>query len=356
MFAKMDFQHTLLFWYQNHKRDLPWRNTTDAYIIWLSEIILQQTRVEQGTPYFLRFVEAFPTVADFANANEADILKLWQGLGYYSRARNMHATAKNVVDEYQGVFPTKYSELINLRGIGPYSAAAISSFSNGEPKAVLDGNVFRVFARYFGIDTPINSTKGIAEFTMLAEEMLFLPQPGLYNQAIMEFGALQCKPKNPDCATCPLSQSCVALRSEMVNKLPKKLPKAAKKHRFFNYFICQKNGNVLVKHRQAGDIWQHLYDFPCIETNEKPSQLDADFLTAVHSGFGKNVQIIIQASLKHILTHQLIHAQFFSLSNFSIDSGNFPHCEWVALTKLNELPQPKLIHIFIENFLQKAVN
>lgn len=200
----MSFQKEIIKWYSSHKRALPWRDTQDAYVIWLSEIILQQTRVEQGLPYFNRFLEAYPTVADFAAATETQILKLWQGLGYYSRGRNMLFTAQQIASLHHNVFPVKYSELIKLKGIGEYTAAAISSFSSGEAQAVLDGNVFRVLARYFGINTPINSTEGKKQFTDLAKSMLYQEDPATYNQAIMEFGALQCKPKSPDCAICPL--------------------------------------------------------------------------------------------------------------------------------------------------------
>ena len=207
-----------------------------------------------------------------------------------------------------------------------------------------------------GVQTAINSIKGIAEFTKLANELLFFPRPGLYNQAIMEFGALQCKPKNPDYRICPFSQSCVAFKGNMVNSLPVKLPKAAKKHRFFNYLICEMQDKILVRHRQAGDIWQHLYDLPCIETEKKLTQFDKDLLIEVRALFGGGAEIVQQLSLKHILTHQLIHAEFFLVSNFSLDINNFPHCYWVALPKLDELPLPKLINIFIDKFFKTSDN
>ncbi|WP_354356993.1 A/G-specific adenine glycosylase [Pedobacter sp. UYP30] len=347
----MDFQHTLLSWYKTHKRDLPWRHTNNPYIIWLSEIILQQTRVDQGTPYFLKFLDAFPTVTDFAKADEASILKLWQGLGYYSRARNMHATAKQVIGDYNGVFPTSYQELLKLRGIGPYSAAAISSFSAGAKQAVVDGNVFRVLARYFGIQSPINAPKGIKEFNVLAAELLFMPDPGLYNQAIMEFGALQCKAKKPGCSICPLNVDCVALKTDSVGKLPVKLPKAAKKSRYFNYFICIKNNQILVRHRLAGDIWQHLFDFPCIETKDAYDGLQPDLMDAAVAVFGVDSSLSLKTSLRHILTHQLITAKFFLVDDFFIELSKFDNCKWVSLQELDELPQPKLINNFIEKFL-----
>ncbi|MBC7418644.1 MAG: A/G-specific adenine glycosylase [Pedobacter sp.] len=347
----MDFQHTLLSWYKVHKRNLPWRHTTDSYIIWLSEIILQQTRVDQGTPYFLKFLEAFPTVIDFANAEESAILKLWQGLGYYSRARNMHATAKRVANDYNGAFPTSYKELLGLRGIGPYSAAAISSFSTGAKQAVVDGNVFRVLARYFGVQSAINSPKGVKEFNALAAELLFLQDPGLYNQAIMEFGALQCKAKNPNCGVCPLNRGCFALNSDAVAKLPVKLPKAAKKMRYFNYLICIANGQILVRYRQSGDIWQHLFDFPSIDTQEPSEGLQPEFVQASVALLGPQINLNLKATLKHVLTHQLITAQFFLVDHFLIELSKLPNCKWVSLQELEELPQPKLINNFIEKVL-----
>lgn len=351
MFAQMDFQHTLINWYNEHKRDLPWRNTNSSYVIWLSEIILQQTRVDQGKPYFLRFLSSFPTIEDFAKADESAILKLWQGLGYYSRGRNMHATAKQVVKEYNGRFPKSYKELIKLKGVGPYSAAAISSFSSGEARAVVDGNVFRLLSRYFGISSPINATLGIKEFNELAAELLFKSDPGLYNQAIMEFGALQCKAKKPDCEMCPLNQTCIAFQTGMVETLPVKLPKAAKKNRYFNYFICIKDNQILVRHRQAGDIWQHLFDFPCIESATSVESTQAEFLTMTRVVFGDNIIVKPIAAFKHILTHQLIFAQFYSIQCPLLDATEILNCEWVSMSRLHELPQPKLINSFIEKFL-----
>jgi len=260
----MTFQNELINWYQSNKRDLPWRHTKDAYTIWLSEIILQQTRVEQGLPYYNKFLENFPTVRDFASATEAKVLKLWQGLGYYSRGRNMHATAQIVVNNFNGIFPNLHDDLLKLKGIGEYTAAAISSFSSGEARAVVDGNVFRVLARYFGIDIAINSPAGKKAFFALANELLYLEDPALYNQAIMEFGAIQCKPKSPNCTVCPLNQTCYALKNNLVKELPNKIKKAAQKHRYLDYFICQADDKILVRERQAGDVWQHLYDFPSI--------------------------------------------------------------------------------------------
>ena len=233
----MNFPDELVQWYLKNKRELPWRNTTDAYVIWLSEIILQQTRVEQGLPYFHRFVEKYPNVNSFAAANEEDILKLWQGLGYYSRGRNMLKTARQVTELYGAKFPEQYDDLIKLKGIGEYTAAAISSFSANEARAVVDGNVARVLARYFGIEEPINSTKGKKLIQDTANELLNKEHPGLHNQAMMEFGAMLCKPKNPDCAICPVRAECFAFNNNAIAILPKKLKTVKIKERFFNYLL-----------------------------------------------------------------------------------------------------------------------
>lgn len=347
----MTFQNELINWYQINKRDLPWRHTKDAYIIWLSEIILQQTRVEQGLPYFNKFLENFPTVNDFASATEAQVLKLWQGLGYYSRGRNMHKTAQIVVNNFSGVFPNLHDELLKLTGIGEYTAAAISSFSSGEARAVVDGNVFRVLSRYFGIDTPINSPAGKKQFFTLANELLYQNDPALYNQAIMEFGAMQCKPKSPNCGICPLSQGCFALNHQQVNELPVKIRKAAQRHRYLNYFICQEGNQILVRKRKAGDIWQHLYDFPSIETVNESALNDENFISSVKETFGQNTVFTHLTSRKHILTHQIIHLRFFVLKNYIFNFNKQKELNWVSLDKLDELPQPKVIHDFILEYL-----
>lgn len=347
----MDFQREIINWYNNNKRDLPWRKTQNAYIIWLSEIIMQQTRVEQGLPYFNKFLENFPTVQDFASATETQVLRLWQGLGYYSRGRNMHHTAQIIVNKHQGVFPVKYEELLRLKGIGEYTAAAISSFSSGENKAVVDGNVFRVLARYFGLNTPINSTQGKKDFQALANEMLFQQNPGLYNQAIMEFGALQCKPKSPNCNICPLAQTCYALKKDMVNTLPVKLKATEKKHRHFYYLVCKNNNQVLVKKRSPGDIWQHLYDFPLIESLQPITE--SNLRKEICANFGNAVIIKPINSKKQVLTHQIIHAHFFALENYMINFSIGTWFKWVSLDEFDDLPQPKIIHDFTQLYFKK---
>ena len=348
----MSFQKEIIKWYKLYKRDLPWRNTTDAYVIWLSEIILQQTRVEQGLPYFNKFLENYPTVQDFAAASEIQVLKLWQGLGYYSRGRNMLFTAKQVIDLHQGKFPIHYDKLIKLKGIGEYTAAAISSFSNNERKAVLDGNVFRVLARYYGIDEPINSTEGKKTFTKLAQSLITNQNPSLYNQAIMEFGALNCKPKLPLCKDCPLQLDCYALKNDKINILPVKLKKVKVKERWFNYFVGINNGRILIKQRNAGDIWQQLFDFPLIETTSKAEIFDLTFMQNVKLNFGDQVKITKIVEKKHLLTHQIIYVQFFELENYMINFNQRTEIKSVLLEDLESLPHPKVISDFIKLYVK----
>jgi len=349
----MSFQKEIIKWYSSHKRTLPWRDTQDAYVIWLSEIILQQTRVEQGLPYFNRFLEAYPTVADFAATTETQVLKLWQGLGYYSRGRNMLFTAQQISSLYNNVFPVKYSELIKLKGIGEYTAAAISSFSSGEAQAVLDGNVFRVLARYFGINTPINSTEGKKQFTDLARSMLSLEDPATYNQAIMEFGALQCKPKSPDCAVCPLQLSCYARKNNLIPVLPVKLKKLKVKTRYINYFLCKDDDRILVNQRTDSDIWQNLYDLPRIETAAEANLNDEDFFKLIKQNFGTNVNAQPIMQMKHLLTHQIIYVQFFALDNYIINFNISAEAKWVSWADFDQLPQPKVLTKFINLYFNE---
>lgn len=356
IFTAMSFQSAIVKWYLENKRDLPWRGTDDAYVIWLSEVILQQTRVEQGLPYFNRFLQNYPTVLDFASATEAQILKLWQGLGYYSRGRNMLFTAIQVRDHHKGVFPTSYDALIKLKGIGDYTAAAIASFSSNERKAVLDGNVFRVLSRYFGIAEPINSSNGKKQFSALAQTLIGDQEASVYNQAIMEFGALQCKPKSPDCNICPVQTGCLARKGNLVNVLPVKLNKLKKRTRYFNYFIAFAEEKILVKKRNAGDIWQELYDFPLIETAGHHRDIPGDFYGQLHARFGKGTEITVLSQQKHLLTHQTIYVQFFGLDNYIINFNQDAEIKWVSLEEFNELPQPKVITNFMNtyfNYIEK---
>src|ERR1051325_11203457 len=266
IFAGMDFSAGIAAWYKANKRDLPWRNVRDPYLIWLSEIILQQTRVEQGLPYYFRFAEKYPTVHHLAKAKEAEVMKLWQGLGYYSRARNLHAAAKHIAFELNGKFPATFHEVLRLKGVGTYTAAAIASFAYGEAQAVVDGNVYRLLSRYFGIKAPIDSTKGKKQFLELASSLLDRKDPGTHNQAIMEFGARQCVPKNPSCGTCPLGNSCFARAKKKVNMLPVKEKKTKISERHFHYFLVRHRGYVWINHRSGKDIWKGLYDLPLIES------------------------------------------------------------------------------------------
>ena len=348
----MEFGQEILSWYHQHKRDLPWRETTDPYIIWLSEVILQQTRVEQGMPYFHRFVAHYPSVADFAAADEGAILKDWQGLGYYSRARNMHHTAKMVMEQYGGQFPKTYNELIKLKGIGEYTAAAIASFSNNEAKAVVDGNVFRLLSRYFGIDTPINSTQGKKTFTELANELMIPQHAGLYNQAVMEFGALHCKPKNPLCESCPLQMDCAAFKENRIYALPVKLKNLKVRERFFNYVVIRIDDAFLMNKRGPNDIWQNLYEFPLFETMVpvSPSELLSDQRFIQH--FGDHMYIkTVHKPVKHILTHQRLWAQFIEVT--CSDTKNF-NPDWILVKpeELEKYAQPKLIFEFLINFFK----
>ncbi|MGV8093420.1 MAG: A/G-specific adenine glycosylase [Mangrovibacterium sp.] len=300
----------LLRWYNLHKRELPWRKTKDPYAIWLSEIILQQTRIDQGLSYYLKFMEKYPTVIDLAYANEDDILKLWQGLGYYSRARNLHVAARTVADVYHGKFPDNYKELIKLKGIGDYTAAAIVSISFNQPYAVVDGNVFRFLSRLYGISTPIDTQAGKKEFTKLANAILDRENPGEYNQAVMEFGALFCTPKSPRCNSCIFNSRCVAFQNASVNKLPVKSGKQKIRLRYFNYLLIRDHDYTYISKRTANDIWKNLYEFPLIETEEKTEVTDLEkhlirFLGHEHVEINK-----ITTWQKQILSHQCIYYRF----------------------------------------------
>jgi len=276
-------------WFENNSRDLPWRRTTDPYKIWLSEIILQQTRVAQGLEYYNRFISDYPTISDLANASEDDILKHWQGLGYYSRARNLHKAAKRVIGELDGVFPTKYAQLIKLPGIGPYTASAIASFSCGEPVATVDGNVYRVLSRLFDIETPIDSTAGQKLFAALAQQELDEKNAGAHNQAMMEFGALHCTPTSPNCADCPLTDHCLSFERHTQSIRPVKEGKVKIRERYIHYYIYKYGDKIWAHQRGEGDIWQGLWEFSNTPTATTP---------------------ILEFSMKHQLTHQTLYCTF----------------------------------------------
>ncbi len=348
----MTFSEELIAWYRKNKRDLPWRNTTDAYLIWLSEIILQQTRVEQGMPYYLRFSGTYPDVQSFASASEDDILRLWQGLGYYSRGRNMLKTARKVVNDFNGEFPLAYADLVTLTGIGAYTAAAISSFAANEARAVVDGNVYRLLSRYFGIETPINSNQGKKEFQAIADEILDRKNPAEHNQAMIEFGALQCKPKNPACGTCPFLKSCFAYQHQMANQLPVKLKKLKVRERHFYFFLVMKDDQILIKRRANDDIWAGLHDLPSIELLEDTELQNLLKHDDFNSWFDDSSIIhSVSAPVKHILTHQRIYARFAHIANIKEKSTNDKGWFWVKINDLQQYGQPKLIFDFLKKFL-----
>lgn len=348
----MYFSDELIRWYAGHKRDLPWRHSRDPYVIWLSEIILQQTRVQQGLPYFHRFLEAYPTVGDFARAPEEEILRHWQGLGYYSRARNMLKAAEMVMTDFQGIFPSDFDSLLRLPGIGIYTASAIASFASDEHRAVVDGNVYRVLARFFGIGTPINSPAGIKFFQQLALEMLPSGQSALYNQAIMEFGALQCKPQNPDCGSCPLQPSCYAYSNHKTGQLPVKLKSAKSRNRYFHYFIIREGEGVWMQQRKGGDIWENLYEFPLIEGTEPTTDSGLVDPGQVCSTFGAQVEFVYSSGvIKHVLSHQNIYARFYEIRNVHSEVLRNPALNYVLIKDLDKLAKPKLMYSFIEQYL-----
>lgn len=343
----MIFHNLLIEWYLKNKRDLPWRNTTDPYPIWLSEVMLQQTRVAQGMPYFFSFTEAFPTVFDLAKADEEQVLKLWQGLGYYSRARNLHKTAQHVAYELLGVFPATYKGLLQLKGIGEYTAAAIASFSYNETVPVVDGNVFRVLSRYFDMETDIAVASAKKEFAALAFELMPKDNPALFNQAIMEFGALQCVPKSPNCSVCVFNESCAALQKNKVDQLPVKSKKLKVRNRFLNYLVVNdEDENTIIQKRIDKGIWHNLYEFPLIETDVVQ---DFDFISSqVQKDFYSNYEIISIAefnekSIIHKLSHQHLHIKFWKVNvKGKIENG-------INKTDLKTFPFPIVIFNFIEN-------
>lgn len=344
----MDFKSQLITWYSNNKRELPWRATQNPYYIWLSEIILQQTQVKQGLPYYEAFVKTYPTVFDLANASEESVLKLWQGLGYYSRARNLHTTAKYIALELNGVFPNNYNDLLKLKGVGDYTASAIASIVFNEVTAVVDGNVYRALARYFGIDTPINSTLGIKEFKKLATTLIDKNQPATYNQAIMEFGARQCKPKNPDCTVCPFKDSCVALQKNLIASLPVKLKKTKVTIKYFNFLVCiDKDKNILFEKRTNKGIWLNLYQFPLVES-DRSLNADEFHLLNLESTILQTSEfdyaLYNEVDKVHKLSHQHLYTKFWI-----VDLERLPKVS-IAIKSLKKYPTPVLISDFINEF------
>lgn len=343
----MIFSKVLHEWYGVNKRDLPWRKTKNPYFIWLSEIMLQQTRVAQGLPYYLKFTHKYPTVFDLANAPEHEVLKLWQGLGYYSRARNLHYTAKSIAFEHNGVFPDTYKGLLALKGVGDYTASAIASICYNIPAPVVDGNVYRVLSRYFGVELAINSSEGVNYFKELAFQHIDNKDPGTYNQAIMEFGANQCKPKNPLCDSCPLVMSCLAYNSGKVNVLPVKLRKTKIRKRFFNYLLVHDGDFALIQKRLSKDIWKHLYEFPLIET---PHEIDMDELVEneefkqLMGNRDYEINLYNELPKIHKLSHQHIHTFFWIIKiKATLKEG-------VKINRLKDYAVPVLIANFVEEY------
>ncbi|PVW17402.1 A/G-specific adenine glycosylase [Marixanthomonas spongiae] len=343
------FRNKLITWYLENKRELPWRKTKDPYRIWLSEIMLQQTRVEQGLPYYLKFVDAFPTVFHLAEAPQKTVLKLWQGLGYYSRARNLHAAAHYISETLKGEFPSNYKDLLNLKGVGDYTASAIASICYNEPQAVVDGNVYRVLSRVFGVETPINSTAGKKEFKQLAQQLIDAEQPGTYNQALMEFGARYCVPRNPNCEACIFNNRCEAYKKNLVSALPVKLKKRKVKKRYFNYMVVLSEGKrTLLNQRTGKGIWQQLYEFPLIESGKEVSEKELKKLEGFKL-FSEEVNIedmvlYNETSVVHKLSHQHLFARFWIVAVSEIQNTGIPFSE------IQNYPVPVLLQNFISDF------
>ena len=342
------FKHILIDWYEDHKRDLPWRHTTDPYKIWLSEIILQQTRVVQGMSYYNAFVSNYPTVVDLANASEDEVLTLWKGLGYYSRARNLHYSAKYIMEYHQGVFPTEYKEILNLKGVGKYTAAAISSFAYKLNYPVVDGNVLRVITRLYGITDAIDTPVVVKQIYALSESLIDADRPDQYNQAIMEFGAMQCTAKSPNCEVCPFAEDCVAKADNIIDQIPYKAKKVKRKSRYFHYLIWEDDSQTIVQRREEKDIWQGLYQFPLVETDnttaiEMPEICKASgVMSTVNVSLRKVSEVYMQK-----LTHRDIHARFYHLLVADIQLVIKEEYFLVDQKKVSNFALPKVIDAYL---------
>ncbi len=341
----MNFANKLVYWYLENKRNLPWRKNKNPYSIWLSEIILQQTKIEQGLPYFIAFLEEYPTIFDLAKAPEHDILKLWQGLGYYSRARNLHHTAKYIVEHLNGKFPANYEGLLQLKGIGDYTASAIASICYEQPQAVVDGNVYRVLSRVFGIFTPINTSDGKKEFKALAMELLDKQNPGTYNQALMEFGALWCKPKNPLCTACVFQTDCHAFRNKEIDKLPVKSSKTKVRNRYFNYLVVNSSDEkTVIQQRTEPGIWKNLYEFPLIETEATSFLHEEQVKELINYTSVESVTLYNEIPIIHKLSHQHLHIRFWIIDTTTLDEKG------VRFDTIGSFPVPIVLHNFITKF------
>lgn len=339
------FSNRIIDWYQKNQRELPWRETTDPYKIWLSEIILQQTRVNQGLPYYNKFIHHYPTVYDLAKAPEDEVMRLWQGLGYYSRARNLHECAKSIVSNYNGEFPNSYKELLKLKGIGKYTGAAIASFAFEQSVPVVDGNVFRVLARFFNVSDDIAQPKTFTKFFDIAKELIPKEKPSSFNQALMELGAMVCKPNNPNCEICPLAQDCSARIHRKQSVLPVKKKKVKVKNRFLYYLIWQNGEKLAMRKRGPNDIWQGLFDFELIES--KNSLSTEEILEMVNERHNQAEIIDISEPTKHILTHQRLEAVFIQLNTPNTNILKENGLQYYTKKQVESLPKPRLI----ENYL-----
>ncbi len=345
-----NFHLLIVNWYRQNMRNLPWRDTDNPYFIWLSEIILQQTRVQQGMDYYLKFIRTYPTVDLLAKADEQEVLSLWQGLGYYSRARNLHATAKIIHSVYKGVFPSTYDEILALKGIGSYTASAIASFSFNLPHAVLDGNVYRVISRYLDIDVPIDTGLGKKTFENLAAELLGENKSAIHNQAIMEFGALQCVPANPNCEACPLVYQCLALKNKTVSLRPVKSTKIKTRNRYFHFALFEENGEMIIEKRLNKDIWQHLFQLPLIETEV---EMEVNQAQELLSKTYDVKPLFASEPIKHILSHQKIHARIWKFSNFPKETFRSENWKIISSKDLIDYPIPKLLDRYFTGIIEQ---
>ncbi|MBC7554654.1 MAG: A/G-specific adenine glycosylase [Taibaiella sp.] len=349
---KKSFTTALLHWHQNENhRSLPWKSETDPYKIWLSEIILQQTRALQGLPYYMRFTETYPSIQQLAAAKDEDVFRIWQGLGYYNRCKNMLATARYISGELNGVFPATYDAIVALKGIGPYTAAAIASFAYGLPCAVVDGNVYRVLSRYFGIDTSYDTTEGKKEFAALATELLHVPDSAAYNQAIMDLGATVCTPRAPLCAECPLQTNCIALRQNMIALLPVKSKRVQVNTRYFHYLLLRNKDLIWIHRRGPKDIWENLHEPFLIETDvplDVAGVADNDKFRS--AGLPTNAVLYAGSSAQR-LTHRIIQARFFTLDLADRIYILPPEGRWTAAEELKNIAFPKTVLTFLKKNL-----
>jgi A/G-specific adenine glycosylase len=345
------FTNILMKWHKkSNSREMPWKGEKDPYKIWLSEVILQQTRVAQGWQYYTRFITKYPSIDQLAKAKDQDVFKLWEGLGYYTRCKNLLFTAREIEKKNKGIFPNKYEDILALKGVGPYTAAAIASFGYNLPYAVVDGNVYRVLSRFFGISEPIDSAKGKSLFNELAYSVLDKKEAGLYNQAIMDFGAVVCKPFSPTCSICPFQKHCFAFKEGLVNHLPVKDKRLVRKNRWFYYFLFEYENKVLVHKRIGNDIWQNLYEFYLVETEKAViwSEETVKNWLSTQIGIQKTNEIVISPMIDQELTHQHIKGQFIRVGLKNIPSFLSKYT-WQKQTTLRKLPFPK----FITGYLDK---